>query len=280
MASGAPYGNRTRVFAVKGRRPGPLDEGRWRWACGSIIGLDRDGNGRVAVFRAPDAKMRGRHPCAGTSGAQMPHDPAGGGGWGGTTDSRGRGRGDRRLFRGAARRDRARRDLPGASGAGRETRCRGPAGEKSGRRRAHRVAENRDGGETERAVRPRDPSARPTTSTAPCRPASGGGAQTAVLPILNGMRHLDVLDAAFGPERVLGGHLRHRGDADQGGRDPPDERIAQPHLRRARRHPLGAHRGDRGADGGRALPGRSSDKVPWRCGRSGCFWRRWPARPR
>ena len=25
---GAPYGNRTRVSAVKGRRPGPLDEGR------------------------------------------------------------------------------------------------------------------------------------------------------------------------------------------------------------------------------------------------------------
>ena len=26
--NGAPYGNRTRVSAVKGRRPGPLDEGR------------------------------------------------------------------------------------------------------------------------------------------------------------------------------------------------------------------------------------------------------------
>lgn len=34
-------------------------------------------------------------------------------------------------------------------------------------------------------------------------PAVGAG--TAVLPILNGMRHLDALDAAFGPERVLGG---------------------------------------------------------------------------
>src|SRR5689334_1264554 len=29
---GAPYGNRTRVSAVKGRRPGPLDEGR----CGKM----------------------------------------------------------------------------------------------------------------------------------------------------------------------------------------------------------------------------------------------------
>ena len=35
------------------------------------------------------------------------------------------------------------------------------------------------------------------------RPAVGPG--TAVLPVLNGLRHLDRLDAAFGPERVLGG---------------------------------------------------------------------------
>ena len=31
------------------------------------------------------------------------------------------------------------------------------------------------------------------------------GAQTAIMPMLNGMRHLDVLDAKFGPPRVLGG---------------------------------------------------------------------------
>ena len=31
------------------------------------------------------------------------------------------------------------------------------------------------------------------------------GPQTAILPLLNGMRHLDVLDATFTPERVLGG---------------------------------------------------------------------------
>lgn len=31
------------------------------------------------------------------------------------------------------------------------------------------------------------------------------GARTAVLPILNGLRHLDVLDRAFGAEKVLGG---------------------------------------------------------------------------
>src|SRR5450631_4355395 len=31
------------------------------------------------------------------------------------------------------------------------------------------------------------------------------GPQTAIIPMLNGMRHLDVLDRKFGPERVLGG---------------------------------------------------------------------------
>jgi 2-dehydropantoate 2-reductase len=35
------------------------------------------------------------------------------------------------------------------------------------------------------------------------RPAVGPG--TAILPVLNGLGHLDRLDAAFGPERVLGG---------------------------------------------------------------------------
>jgi hypothetical protein len=32
QTDGAPYGTRTRVSAVKGRRPGPLDEGRWKRA--------------------------------------------------------------------------------------------------------------------------------------------------------------------------------------------------------------------------------------------------------
>src|ERR1700744_5309110 len=35
--------------------------------------------------------------------------------------------------------------------------------------------------------------------------ASAVGPQTAVIPMLNGMRHLDVLDGKFGRERVLGG---------------------------------------------------------------------------
>ncbi len=41
------------------------------------------------------------------------------------------------------------------------------------------------------------------SAIAAIRPAVGRS--TKVLPLLNGMRHLDMLDAAFGPERVLGG---------------------------------------------------------------------------
>jgi 2-dehydropantoate 2-reductase len=38
--------------------------------------------------------------------------------------------------------------------------------------------------------------------------ANGMGPNTRVLPLLNGMRHLDVLDARFGAQRVLGGLAR------------------------------------------------------------------------
>ena len=31
------------------------------------------------------------------------------------------------------------------------------------------------------------------------------GPDTTILPLLNGLRHLDILDARFGPHRVLGG---------------------------------------------------------------------------
>jgi 2-dehydropantoate 2-reductase len=41
------------------------------------------------------------------------------------------------------------------------------------------------------------------------------GPQTAILPLLNGMRHLDVLDARFGRERVLGGQCYIAATLDQ-----------------------------------------------------------------
>jgi 2-dehydropantoate 2-reductase len=41
------------------------------------------------------------------------------------------------------------------------------------------------------------------------------GPRTAILPLLNGMRHLDVLDATFGRERVLGGQCYIAATLDQ-----------------------------------------------------------------
>jgi 2-dehydropantoate 2-reductase len=44
------------------------------------------------------------------------------------------------------------------------------------------------------------------------------GPDTVVLPILNGMRHLDILTARFGRERVMGGSVRIVSDMDADGR--------------------------------------------------------------
>jgi 2-dehydropantoate 2-reductase len=44
------------------------------------------------------------------------------------------------------------------------------------------------------------------------------GPETVILPLLNGMRHLDTLDAQFGQERVIGGSVQIIGDMDAEGR--------------------------------------------------------------
>jgi 2-dehydropantoate 2-reductase len=48
--------------------------------------------------------------------------------------------------------------------------------------------------------------------------ANAMGANSRVLPLLNGMRHMDVLDARFGPHRVLGGLARISSTLDADGR--------------------------------------------------------------
>ena len=48
--------------------------------------------------------------------------------------------------------------------------------------------------------------------------ANGMASDSRVLPLLNGMRHLDVLDARFGPRRVLGGLARISSTLDADGR--------------------------------------------------------------
>jgi 2-dehydropantoate 2-reductase len=44
------------------------------------------------------------------------------------------------------------------------------------------------------------------------------GRETVILPMLNGMRHMDALDARFGAERVVGGSVQIIGDMDEEGR--------------------------------------------------------------
>ena len=44
------------------------------------------------------------------------------------------------------------------------------------------------------------------------------GPHTLILPLLNGMRHMDILDARFGAHRVLGGSVQIIGDMDADGR--------------------------------------------------------------
>ncbi|HEY2676747.1 MAG TPA: ketopantoate reductase family protein [Steroidobacteraceae bacterium] len=48
--------------------------------------------------------------------------------------------------------------------------------------------------------------------------AAGVGPDSLVLPLLNGLRHLDVLDARLGPQRVLGGLARISSTLDDEGR--------------------------------------------------------------
>ena len=48
--------------------------------------------------------------------------------------------------------------------------------------------------------------------------AAGVGPDSRVLPLLNGLRHLDVLDARFGARRVLGGVARISSTLDADGR--------------------------------------------------------------
>ena len=43
--------------------------------------------------------------------------------------------------------------------------------------------------------------------------AKAVGPATAILPLLNGMRHIDRLTERFGPERVLGGQCAISGDS-------------------------------------------------------------------
>jgi 2-dehydropantoate 2-reductase len=56
------------------------------------------------------------------------------------------------------------------------------------------------------------------------------GPQTAIVPMLNGMAHLDALDARFGADRVLGGSTRIVADLDAEGRVRQIEKLQDIHY--------------------------------------------------
>jgi 2-dehydropantoate 2-reductase len=56
------------------------------------------------------------------------------------------------------------------------------------------------------------------------------GPHTAIVPMLNGMAHLDILDARFGPARVLGGSTRIVADLDPEGRVVQIEKLHDLHY--------------------------------------------------
>src|SRR6516164_2966836 len=71
------------------------------------------------------------------------------------------------------------------------------------------------------------------------------GPQTAILPLLNGMRHLDALEARFGAERVLGGQCLISAVLDPDGPNCAPQRQPYSVLWRARRLTLPPRRGHR-----------------------------------
>jgi 2-dehydropantoate 2-reductase len=79
------------------------------------------------------------------------------------------------------------------------------------------------------------------------------GPETAIVPLLNGMRHLEILDERFGRTRVLGGQCVIAATLN--------EKRKQSRISWTER------------DSTRTRAPRSC----WTCGRSGCSWRLWPA---
>ena len=107
------------------------------------------------------------------------------------------------------------------------------------------------------------------------------GPYTAILPLLNGMGHLDALVARFGKAAVLGGQCAISTVLDRRGSRAASQRPAPAHLRRARRRALGPRieRDCRRLRRCRLRRRLERDRSFRRCGRSGCSSPRPPASP-
>ncbi len=106
------------------------------------------------------------------------------------------------------------------------------------------------------------------------------GPSTAILPLLNGMSHLDSLVARFGEGAVLGGQCADLAGARSRGARAAPERRRHDLLRRTRRfaHAARSTPSPRPLPPPRSRAGRATPSSR-RCGRSGCSSQRLPASP-
>ena len=106
------------------------------------------------------------------------------------------------------------------------------------------------------------------------------GPQTSIIPLLNGMRHLDVLDKKFGRERVLGGLCAIAATLNEAREVVQLDADAVAEFRRTRRQAVGSRPRHRRGDGERQDSARWPAKTSCRrCGKNGCSWPRSRPRP-
>ena len=168
---------------------------------------------------------------------------------GGYENSGGRSGRGRRLFRrtspaGGPRRDVPRSPAPG--GRARETRADDPEPLGDFHRPSPPVVSRKAWREPFDLVMLELQGVRPRWSDGVIRRAVGPA--TAILPLLNGMRHLERLAERFGPQRVLGGQCAISATPRRRRRRPPSQRFACAQLRRTGRLPHAADRGRRLGD--------------------------------
>jgi 2-dehydropantoate 2-reductase len=105
------------------------------------------------------------------------------------------------------------------------------------------------------------------------------GPDTTVVPLLNGMRHLDALDARFGANRYWAGHASSQRNSEITGRSLTSATstgwlsASEPVV-----HLGGSQQSPRPWRARNSRPSQATT-LSWRCGRSGCSWRRWPQSP-
>ena len=106
------------------------------------------------------------------------------------------------------------------------------------------------------------------------------GPQTAIIPLLNGMLHLDVLDGKFGRERVLGGLCAIAVTLNEQREVVQLAPMQSLDFRRTRRQAVGPRPRHRRGHGRAAISARSPANISCRtCGRNGCSSPRSRPRP-